>query len=69
MDTSQDTPVHWTSRLPAQIAALLAILCATVAFFWNHGLSSFLLSLVGVGFAVAMTQLTVAGWLLGEEKE
>lgn len=69
MDTSQDAPVHWTSRLPAQIAALLAILCATVAFFWDSGLPSFLLSLVGVGFAVAMTQLTVDGWLLGEEKE
>lgn len=69
MDTSHDAPVRWTRRLPAQITALLGFLCAAVAIFWDSGLPSFLLSLVGVGFAVATTQLTVDGWLFGEAEE
>lgn len=69
MVTLHDTSILWTDRLPAQVAAVLAMLCAVTAVFWDSGLQSFLLALVGLVLSVASVLLTVDGWLFGEVGE
>lgn len=54
-------------RLPAQVAVLLGLASAVVAFFWDSGLPSFLLALGGVAFTVLGAWLTPDGWLVDPE--
>lgn len=65
------TPEHSPTRLgrrPAQVAALLGMLCAVVAFFWDSGLSSFLLVLGGLLVTTVGAFLTPDGWLVDPEE-
>lgn len=65
------TPEHSPAlldRLPAQVAALLGVLCAVVAFFWDSGLCSFLLMLAGLLVTIIGAALTPDGWLVDPEE-
>lgn len=69
MTTSHDTSMDRVDRRPAQTAAMLGVLFAVVAFFWDSGLPSFLLALVGLIVAVVGAFLSPDGWLVAEEDE
>ncbi|MFI8776556.1 hypothetical protein ACIGH6_05630 [Brachybacterium paraconglomeratum] len=55
-------------RIPAQVAVLLGLTCAAAAFFWDSGLPSFLLAMVGVAVTVLGAWLTPDGWLVDPEE-
>ena len=68
MTISQDKPSDRVDRRPAQIAALLGVLCAVVAFFWDSGLYSFLLVIGGLLATIVGVVLTPDGWLVDPEE-
>ncbi|WP_263310030.1 hypothetical protein [Brachybacterium atlanticum] len=55
-------------RIPAQVAVLLGLVSAGVAFFWDSGLPSFLLALGGLAVTVLGACLTPDGWLVDPEE-
>lgn len=61
--TPENSPTR-LDRFPAQVAALLGVLCAVVAFFWDSGLCSFLLVLGGLVVTIVGAFLTPDGWLV-----
>lgn len=67
MTTSQDNRSHRADRRPAQVAALLGVLCAVVAFFWDSGLCSFPLVIGGLLATIVGVALTPDGWLVDPE--
>lgn len=68
MTTSQGTPKGRVARRMAQAAVLLGALCTIVALFWNNGLTSFLLALIGLIVTVAGVSLAPDGWLVDPEE-
>lgn len=48
---------------------MLGMLCAAVAFLWDCGLPSFLLSLGGVAVTILGACLTPDGWLVDPEEK
>ena len=65
--TPQHSPTR-RDRRPAQLAVMLGVLCAAVAFLWDSGLPSFLLSLGGVAVTILGACLTPDGWLVDPEE-
>lgn len=68
MDTLDDRPISRSDRLPAQMLAVAALVCAVIAFFWDGGAASFLLATAGVVLALGAGAVTPDGWLLDDEE-
>lgn len=68
MDTAHDRQVSRTDRLPAQLLAVAALVCAAIAFFWDAGLASFLLASIGLALAVTAVAVTPDGWLVADDE-
>lgn len=64
----EHSPAH-RGRRPAQLAVMLGVLCAAVAFLWDSGLPSFLLALGGVAVTILGACLTPDGWLVDPEEK
>ncbi|MDN5688493.1 MAG: hypothetical protein L0G94_17705 [Brachybacterium sp.] len=68
MDTAHDRQISRTERLPAQLLAVAALVCAAIAFFWDAGLASFLLASIGLALAVTAVAVTPDGWLVADDE-
>ncbi|MGP9843315.1 hypothetical protein [Brachybacterium sp. 107] len=68
MTTAPEQPRARWNRRPAQMAVMLGVLCAALALFWDSGLPSFLLALVGVLVTIVGACLTPDGWLVDPEE-
>ena len=68
MDTLHDRPISRSDRLPAQVLATVALVCAAIAFFWDAGVASFLLATIGVVLALGAGAATPDGWLVADDE-
>ena len=68
MDTLHDRPISRSDRLPAQVLATVALVCAAIAFFWDAGVASFLLAIIGVVLALGAGAAAPDGWLVADDE-
>lgn len=68
MDTLHDRPINRNDRLPAQALATAALVCAAIAFFWDAGVASFLLAIIGIVLALGAGAATPDGWLVADDE-
>lgn len=68
MDTLADRPISRSDRLPAQMLAVTALVCAAIAFFRDAGAASFLLAIIGVVLALGAGAAAPDGWLIADDE-